>query len=120
MARAQSYHGNTLGALAVGGNAARRRQFEPLLIGATHVSPCYAYRGLQAGESEAAYGERLAAELESEIRRLDGDKVIAFVAETVITSYSIHYTKLYEVPAFVHLKSAGSMTVMKSSVDSNT
>jgi len=83
VARAQSYHGNTLGALAVGGNAARRRQFEPLLIGATHVSPCYAYRGLQAGESEAAYGERLAAELESEIRRLDGDKVIAFVAETV-------------------------------------
>ena len=79
VARAQSYHGNTLGALAVGG----MRQFEPLLIGATHVSPCYAYRGLHAGESEAAYGERLAAELESEIRRLDGDKVIAFVAETV-------------------------------------
>jgi adenosylmethionine-8-amino-7-oxononanoate aminotransferase len=83
IARAQSYHGNTLGALAVGGNAARRRQFEPLLIGATHVSPCYAYRGLQAGESESAYGERLARELENEIRRLDGDKVIAFVAETV-------------------------------------
>jgi adenosylmethionine-8-amino-7-oxononanoate aminotransferase len=83
IARAQSYHGNTLGALAVGGNAARRRQFEPLLIGATHVSPCYAYRGLQVGESESAYGERLARELENEIRRLDGDKVIAFVAETV-------------------------------------
>jgi len=83
IARGQSYHGNTLGALAVGGNPARRRQFEPLLIDATHVSPCYAYRGLQPGESEAAYGERLAQELELEIRRLDGDKVIAFVAETV-------------------------------------
>jgi len=83
IARAQSYHGNTLGALAVGGNPARRRQFEPLLIDATHVSPCYAYRGLQPEESEDAYGERLAQELEREIRRLDGDKVIAFVAETV-------------------------------------
>jgi len=83
IARTQSYHGNTLGALAIGGNPARRRQFEPLLIDVKHVSPCYAYRGLQPGESETAYGERLAQELELEIRRLDGDKVIAFVAETV-------------------------------------
>jgi adenosylmethionine-8-amino-7-oxononanoate aminotransferase len=82
--RRQSYHGNTLGALAVGGNARRRKQFEPLLIEATHVSPCYAYRGKLAGETDAAYGERLAAELEAEIRRLGGDKVIAFVAETVV------------------------------------
>ena len=84
IARRQSYHGNTLGALAVGGNAARRRQFEPLLVKASHVSPCYAYRGLDAGESEAAYGARLAAELEAEILRLGPDTVIAFVAETVV------------------------------------
>ena len=81
--RRQSYHGNTLGALAVGGNAWRRKQFEPLLIEATHVSPCYAYRGKYAAESEQAYGERLAAELTAEIARLGGDRVIAFVAETV-------------------------------------
>jgi len=82
--RRQSYHGNTLGALAVGGNAWRRKQFEPLLVEATHVSPCYAYRGRHAGESDTAYGERLAAELDAEICRLDGDKVMAFVAETVV------------------------------------
>ncbi|MDH4094522.1 MAG: aspartate aminotransferase family protein [Betaproteobacteria bacterium] len=81
--RRQSYHGNTLGALAVGGNQWRRRQFEPLLIEATHVSPCYAYRDRLAGESDDAYGARLAAELESEIRRLGEDCVIAFIAETV-------------------------------------
>jgi adenosylmethionine-8-amino-7-oxononanoate aminotransferase len=81
--RRQSYHGNTLGALAVGGNAWRRKQFEPLLVEATHVSPCYAYRGKQQGETDASYGERLAAELDAEIGRLGGDKVIAFVAETV-------------------------------------
>jgi adenosylmethionine-8-amino-7-oxononanoate aminotransferase len=82
--RRQSYHGNTLGALAVGGNAWRRKQFEPLLVEAQHVSPCYAYRGKHAGETDEAYGERLAAELEAEIARLGGDRVIAFVAETVV------------------------------------
>jgi adenosylmethionine-8-amino-7-oxononanoate aminotransferase len=82
--RRQSYHGNTLGALAVGGNAWRRRQFQPLLIEASHVSPCYAYRDQRAGESDAAYGERLAVELEAEILRLGADQVIAFVAETVV------------------------------------
>ncbi len=82
--RRQSYHGNTLGALAVGGNAWRRKQFEPLLIKTTHVSPCFAYRGKQAGESDAAYGERLAVELENAIRALGEKSVIAFVAETVV------------------------------------
>jgi len=84
IARRGSYHGNTLGALAVGGNAWRRKQFEPLLIDVAHVSPCFAYRGKQAAETDEAYGGRLAAELETEILRLGGDKVIAFVAETVV------------------------------------
>ena len=81
--RRQSYHGNTLGALAVGGNLARRKQYAPFLFPATHVSPCYAYRGQRADESDAAYAARLAAELEAEIERLGSDTVMAFVAETV-------------------------------------
>ena len=40
IARQQSYHGNTLGALATGGNAARRAPFSPLLMEVSHVSPC--------------------------------------------------------------------------------
>jgi adenosylmethionine-8-amino-7-oxononanoate aminotransferase len=83
IARRQSYHGNTLGALAVGGNRWRRKQFEPLLIDATHVSPCYEYRGKEAGESDEQYAGRLATELEAAILRLGKDSVIAFVAETV-------------------------------------
>ena len=83
IARRQSYHGNTLGALAVGGNEWRRRQFAPLLIDVAHVSPCYEYRHRQADESPEAYGARLAAELEETIARLGADSVIAFVAETV-------------------------------------
>jgi len=83
IARRQSYHGNTLGALAVGGHAGRRKPFEPLLFAAHHVSPCYPYRERGAGESDEQYGARLAGELEAEIQRLGGDQVIAFVAETV-------------------------------------
>lgn len=84
IARRGSYHGNTLGALAVGGNAWRRRQFKPLLIDVTHVAPCYAYRDRQADETDAAYVLRLGAELEAEILQLGGDTVIAFVVETVV------------------------------------
>ena len=84
IARRQSYHGNTLGALATGGNMARRKTYAPLLIDVSHVSPCYAYREQKAAESEAAYAERLAGELEAEVALLGGDKVMAFVAETVV------------------------------------
>jgi adenosylmethionine-8-amino-7-oxononanoate aminotransferase len=84
IARRQSYHGNTLGALAVGGNAWRRAQFAPLLIDVTHVAPCYEYRDRRPDESAAQYGQRLVAELSEAIERLGGDNVIAFVAETVV------------------------------------
>jgi adenosylmethionine-8-amino-7-oxononanoate aminotransferase len=83
IARRQSYHGNTLGALAVGGNEWRRRQFAPLLIETHHVSPCFEYRERRDDETPAAYGERLAQELEQKIDVLGPQTVIAFVAETV-------------------------------------
>jgi adenosylmethionine-8-amino-7-oxononanoate aminotransferase len=83
IARRQSYHGNTLGALAVGGNAWRRAPFAPILIDATHVSPCYPYREKLQDETDVAYGLRLAKELENTILGLGKNAVIAFVAETV-------------------------------------
>lgn len=83
IARRQSYHGNTLGALAVGGNAWRRAQFEPLLIDVTHVAPCYEYRDRLAHETPEAYGQRLVQELSDTIDRLGPEQVMAFVAETI-------------------------------------
>ena len=83
IARRQSYHGNTLGALAVGGNEWRREQFRPLLIDVTHVSPCYEYRDRRLDESPEQYGQRLVVELSDTITRLGPETVIAFVAETV-------------------------------------
>ncbi len=83
IARQQSYHGNTLGALAVGGNEWRRAQFHPLLMDVTHVSPCYEYRHRLPNETAEAYGQRLVQELSDTIDRLGGDRIMAFVAETV-------------------------------------
>jgi adenosylmethionine-8-amino-7-oxononanoate aminotransferase len=84
IARRQSYHGVTLGALAVGGREWQRRPFAPLLIETHHVSPVYEYRERRANETPEAYGERLAEELNAKIEKLGGANVIAFVAETVV------------------------------------
>src|SRR6516162_1699552 len=84
IARRQSYHGITLGALAVGGREQARAAFAPLLIEAHHVSPTYEYRGRRADERPQDYAERLAQELEAKLHELGGDNVIAFVAETVV------------------------------------
>ena len=84
IARKQSYHGNTLGALAAGGNKWRRNQFEPILIDASHISPCYEYVEKLKEETSFDYGQRVAQELEDEILRLGTDKVMAFIVEPVV------------------------------------
>ena len=84
ISRRQSYHGNTLGALAVGGNEVRRRQFAPLLIDVEMIAPCYEYRERENDESSEAYGLRAANELESKLLEVGPETVIAFVAETVV------------------------------------
>jgi adenosylmethionine-8-amino-7-oxononanoate aminotransferase len=88
IARRQSYHGNTLGALAIGGNQWRRKYFEPMLFDVSHISPCFAYRGQIIGETEEEYGLRVANDLELEILKLGSDNVAAFVAETVVGATS--------------------------------
>lgn len=85
IARRQSYHGNTLGALAVGGNAMRQAPYKPLLMNAaSHIAPCYAYRDKREDESLEAYGRRVADELETELLRLGPETVAAFIAEPVV------------------------------------
>lgn len=84
IARKQSYHGNTLGALAAGGNEWRRQQFAPLLVEVSHIAPCYEYVLREDGETTANYGLRAAQELEDEMLRLGPDTVMAFMAEPVV------------------------------------
>lgn len=85
IARRQSYHGNTLGALAAGGNQWRRRQFEPMLPPhVSHISPCHYWRWGEPGESPEVYGRRVADELETEILRVGPERVAAFLVEPVV------------------------------------
>ncbi|MDK9771032.1 aspartate aminotransferase family protein [Vibrio sp. B181a] len=84
IARQQSYHGNTLGALAVGGNEWRREPFKPILHPSHHIAPCYAYRHQREDESELDYSLRAANELEAKILELGADNVMAFVAEPIV------------------------------------
>jgi len=85
IARWQSYHGNTLGALAAGGNRWRRAQFEPLLTDAMHhVDACHYWRWAEPGESEEDYGLRVADQLEAKILELGPETVAAFMAEPVV------------------------------------
>jgi adenosylmethionine-8-amino-7-oxononanoate aminotransferase len=84
VARQQSYHGNTLGALSVGGNLGRRELFGPILLETSHISPCFYLRYHQEGESETDFGQRVADELEAEILRLGPETVAAFIAEPVV------------------------------------
>jgi adenosylmethionine-8-amino-7-oxononanoate aminotransferase len=88
IARRQSYHGNTLGALGTGGNMWRRAPFEPVMVSASHIAPCYEYRLKEEGESAEAYGLRAANELEAEILRLGPENVIGFLAEPVVGATS--------------------------------
>ncbi|OMH38056.1 aspartate aminotransferase family protein [Motiliproteus sp. MSK22-1] len=84
ISRRQSYHGNTLGALGVGGNAWRRAPYDPLLTSSDHISPCFAYRDKKADESEYEYGQRVANELEHKLQELGPETVLAFIAEPVV------------------------------------
>ena len=84
ISRRMSYHGNTLGALAVGGHAGRRALYQPLLAQTYQIAPCHAYRDRREDETEAAYGARVAGELGAEIERLGAGTVAAFIAEPVV------------------------------------
>ncbi|MFV0301738.1 MAG: aspartate aminotransferase family protein [Paracoccus sp. (in: a-proteobacteria)] len=84
IARKQSYHGNTIGALSAGGNEWRRQQFGPLLLDVSHIAPCYEYRDRTEGETAEEYGLRAANALRDEIERLGPETVMAFMAEPVV------------------------------------
>jgi adenosylmethionine-8-amino-7-oxononanoate aminotransferase len=84
VSRRQSYHGNTLGALAVGGNEWRRQPFAPLLMDVPRVAPCFEYRDRLAHESQDEYTRRLLTEIEQTFLATGPERIIAFCAETVV------------------------------------
>lgn len=85
VARRRAYHGNTIGAMSVGSNVARRAPYEDalLLTNVSYVSPTYGYRGRGKDETEAGYARRLVDELEAEFQAVGPETVMAFIAEPV-------------------------------------
>ncbi|MGE0541206.1 MAG: aspartate aminotransferase family protein [Dehalococcoidia bacterium] len=81
--RQTSYHGNTLGALAVSGHAARRQPYRPLLRDQPHIPASYCYR-CPFGLEPASCGARCAEELEVEVKRTGAQYISAFIAEPVV------------------------------------
>lgn len=83
IARWQSYHGSTMGALAATGNVARRALYTPMFVPMPHIPPCYCYRcpfGLKYPSCDIACIE----ELEAAIHQEGPDTVAAFIAEPVV------------------------------------
>lgn len=83
VARWQSYHGNTLGALSMSGNIARRRRYEPMLIDFPHIPPAYCYR-CWFGKTRGECGLECAWALEWAIKASGPEHVAAFIAEPVV------------------------------------
>jgi adenosylmethionine-8-amino-7-oxononanoate aminotransferase len=85
VSRRQSYHGSTLGAMAVSGNLARRAPYAPMLPEWGHVAPCFCYHcpfGLTYPECNVACADDLDAFL-SAIEN-DASSVSAFIFEPVV------------------------------------
>jgi adenosylmethionine-8-amino-7-oxononanoate aminotransferase len=83
ISRQRSWHGNTLGALAISGFRQRREPFEGALVEASLLSPVNRYRP-PAGVAPDAVAAYCADELEQEIRRLGPEQVAAFIFEPVV------------------------------------
>ncbi|KAJ5808998.1 hypothetical protein N7474_010267 [Penicillium riverlandense] len=84
IARKQSYHGNTIGALCVSGHESRREFYKDFMSSnVSFLDPCYAYRMKGKSESDENFAQRLAGQFEDEILRVGPDRVAGFVAETV-------------------------------------
>jgi adenosylmethionine-8-amino-7-oxononanoate aminotransferase len=83
IARRRSWHGNTLGALAVSDFLDRRAPFEGALVEASFVPQVSMYRP-PAGVAPEAQAAHAAAELEAEILGVGPDRVAAFIFEPVV------------------------------------
>jgi adenosylmethionine-8-amino-7-oxononanoate aminotransferase len=83
VSRRQSYHGSTLGAMAMSGNMARREPYHPLLPEWGHIDPCFCLHcplGLHFPECNLACGE----ELETLLRDDRARSIAAFIFESVV------------------------------------
>jgi adenosylmethionine-8-amino-7-oxononanoate aminotransferase len=83
LSRTQSYHGSTLGALAVSGNKRRREIYLPMVREFAHVGIPYCYRcNYDCKDGCRDCGQEYAAELERAVVAASGE-VVGFILEPV-------------------------------------
>jgi adenosylmethionine-8-amino-7-oxononanoate aminotransferase len=85
LSRRRSYHGMTLGALAISGYELRRRHFTPLLLWEPQIVEPYCYRcplGLSWPECDLACAD----DLERAILETGPERVAAFIAEPIVAA----------------------------------
>lgn len=104
ISRVHSYHGNTYAALSISGNLPRRRVMGDMLIDWPRIDPCYAYRNRRDDETEEAYGQRMANQLEEIIITEGAETIAAFIAEPVVgaslgvvTAVSGYFKRIREI-----------------------
>ncbi|PLP59322.1 aspartate aminotransferase family protein [Mesorhizobium loti] len=83
IARDRAYHGTTAVASALSGIGAGKAVFDLPIGGVIRVSCPHYYQYAAPGESEAAYCDRLVAEVEEAIEREGAETIAAFIAEPV-------------------------------------
>ena len=82
ISRWQSYHGNTIGALSMGGRSFRRRNYIPFLLDFPHIVPSYCYR-CPFHKEYGKCGIECAHELERVIKQEGQENISAFISEPV-------------------------------------
>ncbi len=83
IARWQSYHGNTLGALSMSGNISRRSRFVPMLLDFPHIPPAYCYR-CWYGKTPETCNRECAWALDTAIKANGPQYISAFIAEPIV------------------------------------
>jgi 4-aminobutyrate--pyruvate transaminase len=84
VSRMRGYHGVTVATGSLTGLAFAHDDFDLPIERIVHADCPYHYREAKPGETEEAYAERLAANLEALIAREGPDTVAAFIAEPVM------------------------------------
>jgi len=82
VSRWQSYHGNTIGALSMGGRSYRRKNYIPFLLDFPHIAPSYCYR-CPFHKEYGKCGIECALELERVIKQEGPENISAFISEPV-------------------------------------
>ncbi|MFV0518367.1 MAG: aspartate aminotransferase family protein [Aminipila sp.] len=92
-----SFHGNTLGSLAITGITGRKKMYDPMLVQFPKIPQFYHYRNQWDCETLEQTSIKCAEALEAEILRQGAENIMAFISEPVVGSAApgVHPDPIY-------------------------